>query len=76
MELGALPALTPEQRVELDALARLPDDQIDRSDIPSPPDEAWANAVRGRFYKPRKTSTTVRLDADVLTWLHSQGRGY
>ena len=76
MELGALPPLTPGQKAELDALAQLPDAQIDMSDAPSLPDEVWANAVRGRFYKPRKTSTTVRLDADVLAWLRSQGRGY
>ena len=32
--------------------------------------------MRGRFYKPVKTSTTVRIDSDVLAWLRSQGRGY
>jgi uncharacterized protein (DUF4415 family) len=28
------------------------------------------------FYKPVKTSTTVRIDADVLAWLRAQGKGY
>ena len=29
-----------------------------------------------RFYRPTKTSTTVRIDSDVLAWLRSQGKGY
>ncbi|MCX7163723.1 MAG: BrnA antitoxin family protein [Rhodocyclales bacterium] len=28
------------------------------------------------FYKPTKTSTTLRLDSDIPVWLKSQGRGY
>ena len=59
---------------ELKALDALPDDQIDFSDIPEILD--WSKAVRGKFYRPIKKSVTVRLDADVLAWLKSQGRGY
>jgi uncharacterized protein (DUF4415 family) len=29
-----------------------------------------------RYYKIRKTSVTVRLDADVLAWFKEQGPGY
>ena len=36
----------------------------------------WKNAVRNPLYKPTKTSTTVRVDSDVLVWLKSKGRGY
>jgi len=32
--------------------------------------------VRNPFYRPTKTSTTVRLDSDILAWLKSQGKGY
>ena len=32
--------------------------------------------MQGRFYRPTKTSTTVRIDSDVLAWLRSQGKGY
>jgi uncharacterized protein (DUF4415 family) len=32
--------------------------------------------VRGRFYRPTKASTTVRIDSDVLAWLRAQGKGY
>lgn len=68
--------LTPEQRAELEALRALPDGAIDTSDIPPLTDEFWRKAVRNPFYKPTKTSTTVRIDSDVLLWLRSQGPGY
>jgi uncharacterized protein (DUF4415 family) len=60
----------------LEDLAQQPDDTIDTTDIPVLPDTAWRNAIRGRFYKPTKTSTTVRIDSDVLAWLRAQGKGY
>ena len=41
--------LTPEQEQELKALAELPDDRIDFSDIPLTTD--WSNARRGVFYE-------------------------
>jgi len=53
----------------------MPDSQIDLSDIPEitklPPD-----AVIGRFYRPKKTSVTIRIDSDVLAWLKTRGEGY
>jgi uncharacterized protein (DUF4415 family) len=76
IDLDNLPPLTDAQKAELAALAALPDAEIDTSDIPVLPDTAWRNAIRGRFYKPTKTSTTVRIDSDVLAWLRSQGKGY
>jgi uncharacterized protein (DUF4415 family) len=68
--------LTDKQKAELEAVKGLPDEEIDYSDIPPLGDEFWKNAVRNPFYKPTKTSTTVRLDSDVLMWLKSKGRGY
>lgn len=50
------------------------DEDIDLSDIPEITD--WSNAVRGKFYRPVKQSLTIRLDADVIAWLKSQGSGY
>jgi len=76
IDLNHLPPLTDEQQAELKALATLPDDAIDTSDIPPLDDAFWKNAVRNPFYKPTKASTTVRVDADVLAWLKSQGKGY
>ena len=68
--------LTPAQTAELAALATLPDARIDMSDIPPLTQAFWKNAVRNPFYRPVKQQVTVRLDADVLAWLRSTGRGY
>ncbi|WP_040850308.1 BrnA antitoxin family protein [Nitrospirillum viridazoti] len=76
MRMADLPPLTEEEKAQLQALAERPDSEIDTSDIPELTEEFWKNAVRGRFYKPTKTSTTVRIDSDVLAWLRSQGKGY
>jgi uncharacterized protein (DUF4415 family) len=59
---------------ELAALAAMPDEEIDTSDIPEIID--WSKAVVGRFYRPVKEAVTIRLDADVLDWLKQGGRGY
>lgn len=76
VDLNNLPPLSEERKKELKALSEMPDSEIDYSDIP-PLDEAfWKNAVRNPFYKPTKTSTTVRVDSDVLAWLKSEGKGY
>jgi uncharacterized protein (DUF4415 family) len=71
-----LPPLTEERKAELKALAEKPDSEIDFSDIP-PLDEAfWVRAVPNPFFKPVKVHASVRIDADVLAWLRSQGKGY
>ena len=76
VDLANLPPLTEEQKARLKALAAKPDSEIDYSDIPPLDEQFWKNAVRNPFYKPTKTSTTVRIDSDVLLWLRSQGKGY
>jgi uncharacterized protein (DUF4415 family) len=68
--------LTPRQKRELAALSAMPDDQIDTSDIPELPPDAWKNAVRGRFYRPIKQAVSMRLDADVVAWRKKKGKGY
>jgi uncharacterized protein (DUF4415 family) len=65
-----------EQRRQLEALARMPDSEIDTSDAPVLPESAWKHAVRGRFYRPVKEAVSMRLDADVLAWLKKDGQGY
>ena len=70
-------SLTDEQRAELDALAELPEDQIDTTDIPEVLD--WSHARRADLYRPVKQQITLRLDADVVAWFKEQapgGRGY
>ncbi len=37
--------------------------------------QAWM-AEAGKYFKPIKKPVTVRLDADVLAWFKSQGKGY
>jgi uncharacterized protein (DUF4415 family) len=69
-------SLTSRQKRELAALAALPEDRIDTSDIPELPPGAWKNAVRGRFYRPVKQAVSMRLDADVVAWLKKRGKGY
>ena len=71
-----LPSLTATQQDELATLAKVPDDQIDTSDIAPLDEEFWKRALRNPFYKPTKQVTTVRIDADVLLWLKSSGKGY
>jgi len=68
--------LTAAQRAELKALAELPEDEIDTTDIPPASEAFWKHAVRNPFYRPVKQQLTVRVDADVLAWLRSAGRGY
>lgn len=50
----------------------------DTSDAPELPPGAWVNAEVGRFYRPRKESVSLRLDADVLEWFRraTGGKGY
>jgi len=70
------PALTAAQKAELSALRAKPDDAIDYSDIPPLSSKFFKNALRNPLYKPTKTSTTVRIDSDVLLWLRAKGKGY
>jgi uncharacterized protein (DUF4415 family) len=63
-------------RKEFAALAAMPESEIDFSDLPATTEQDWHGAVRGKFYRPIKQQLTVRIDADVLEWLKSQGKGY
>jgi uncharacterized protein (DUF4415 family) len=71
-----MPPLTEEDWANLRALAARSDSEIDLSDVPEMTDEEWKNVERGHFYRPVKRQITARVDADVLAWLKSQGKGY
>jgi uncharacterized protein (DUF4415 family) len=71
-----LPPITEARAARLRALAARPDSEIDFSDIPELTAERWKKGIRGRFYRPVKQQITARVDADVLDWLKSQGKGY
>ena len=70
----------PKPTAEEERLFRLamakPDSEIDTSDIPEWTEEQFKNAVRGKFYRPKKTQITAMVDMDVLAWLKSHGAGY
>ena len=76
VDLNNLPPLTDHQKAEIQVLSDTPDSEINYDDIPARDNSFWLNAVRNPFYKPTKTSTTLRVDADVLAWFKSQGKGY
>jgi uncharacterized protein (DUF4415 family) len=46
------------------------------SDAPVLPPEMWDNAIIGKYYRPKKTPVTARIDNDVLAWLKSKGEGH
>jgi uncharacterized protein (DUF4415 family) len=71
-----LPPLTNAQKKDLRRLARRPETEIDLSDTPEITSTEWKKAERGYFYRPVKRQITARVDADVLAWLKSHGKGY
>ena len=60
--------LTPAEEARLDALP------IDYSDIPELTDDFFRRAAAA--WPVGKTQLTLRIDADVLAWLRTGGRGY
>ena len=70
--------LTAKQKAQLEALAALPEDQINTDDIPEATGD-WSGAKRGVFYRPIKQQITLRLDADLIDWFKThqeQNEGY
>lgn len=70
---GELPQLTKE---DIERIRNIPEEAIDYSDIPPLTEDFWKNGVRGLMYRPVKKQITARIDADVLEWLKSGGKGY
>lgn len=66
--------VSKEQRRDIAAIAAKRDEDIDFSDVPPVVD--WSGAEIGKFCRPAKKPVTMRLDADVIEWLKSDGRGY
>lgn len=74
--IATLPELSEEARARLLALRDRSDTETDFSDIAEMEPARFDEAVRGRFYRPVKQQITARIDADVLEWLKSEGKGY
>jgi uncharacterized protein (DUF4415 family) len=68
--------LSAKSKRQLAAIAAMPDELIDYSDIPPLDESFWKNAIRNPYYKPVKKQVTVRLDADLIAWLRNGGKGY
>jgi uncharacterized protein (DUF4415 family) len=66
--------LTKEQKRQIAVIAAKTDANIDLSEMPEVVDCSGAEV--GKFYRPPKRPVTMRLDADVVDWLKSYGRGY
>lgn len=66
--------LTSAQKRQTAALAAKSAAGPDLSEMPEVVD--WSGAEVGKFYRAPKQPVTIRLDADVVTWLRSYGRGY
>ncbi len=62
-------SLTDWERVDA-----MTDEEIDTSEIPPLDEEFFANATLR--LPEAKAAVTIRLDADVLDWFRSQGKGY
>ena len=67
-----------QSKTNLERVNALRDEDIDLSDLPEITPEQFAKAFVRRGLKPvnSKEQVTLRLDADVLTWFRSQGKGY
>jgi uncharacterized protein (DUF4415 family) len=73
IDLNRPPVVTAEQKARLAALAALPDDQIDCSDIPFRPDAVWVKAIN---FPHTKKHISLRIDEDVLDFFRNTGSRY
>ncbi len=64
-------SISPKRLQEIEAIR---DAEIDYSDIPEADESFWKRAEL-QMPQPKK-GIYVRLDADVIDWLKSGGRGY
>jgi uncharacterized protein (DUF4415 family) len=74
MKRGNPEPVPPQLQAEMDALAAMPENEIDTTEMP--PINDWSKAVRGPFYRPIKLALSLRVDADIIDWFQSQGQGY
>ena len=65
--------MTPNERAELEAIAAMPDDQIDTSDAPFRPDAVWVKAVD---FPHSKKLISLRIDEDVIEFFKHTGARY
>lgn len=74
LDLKKPPVLSAEQKARLDAVASMPDEQIDYSDAPRLSDAAWMKAAEQLPHS--KKQITLRIDAEVLEFFKHTGARY
>ena len=70
VDLDNPPPLTEEEKVQLASAANMGDTDIDYSDAPPLPHEAWELGLQERSHRLRGTPITI--SPEVLEWLQSQ----
>ena len=68
--------LTTRVHANLRGVEAIRDEDIDFSDIPELTAKDFERAIENPYYRPVKKAVSARLDADVIAWLKSKGRGY
>ncbi len=63
-----------KSETDWERLEKMTDEEIDYSDIPPLGEDFFAHAEL-RLPRPKQT-VTIRLDAEVVDWFKSQGKGY
>jgi uncharacterized protein (DUF4415 family) len=53
---------------------KVPDKEIDYSDIPETDEEFWSDAEV--LFPAKKRHVSIRLDDDIISWFKQFGRGY
>ena len=74
LDLKKPPQVSGEQKARLEAVASMPEEQIDYSDAPSLPDAVWMRAA-DRLPRTKK-QITLRIDAEVLEFFKHTGKRY
>ena len=70
------PLSADELERKIAAISNIKDEEINTTDIQPLTDDSFKNAIFNPYYKPVKKQLTVRLDAVLIEWLKSQGKGY
>lgn len=71
-------SISHKSKTDFNRIDTLQDKDIDFSDCPEITPEMFAETIvrKGLKLVPRKAQITLRMDADVLEWFKTQGRGY
>lgn len=66
--------MSTSKKQKLKKIESVRDEDIDYTDIPELSKEFWENAIVE--YPEKKKPVTLRVDADIIKWFKSKGKGY